>query len=507
MNQAMKEKLASLAGAGNYLEDKTTLERYASDHSLTRACAPKCVVRLSRPEQIMELLKLANEERLPVVPFSSGTDFLGGAVPSLGGILLDMSGMKQVTELDAKLWTVTVAPGVTFRELNQLLTKDGLRVQIPLLTPPNASVLATYLDREPVPGAGDFIYGNEHINTFRVALANGEPFTIGNPAMPGAPHAGPMGPALNWYRLFMCAQGTMGIVYEMNLKLIPLPKAQKVMFAGFDSLSDALRAVKEIQRQELGYECFVLNQCDMGILALKEDVSLTDKMKKGEYIGRRGTPRWTHDMWHAFESFDPLRPKLPAWTVVISLVGWARQPEAKVAWQEKDLRGLAARLGFEVKATVGGVIGLDRLVADELVNPWRMQKRFGFKGLCHELKFHATATNLPKVEAALNQACARHNYSTAEVGAYIQPVERARSFACCYDFYSFPNREEETARLKALYADASEAMIEAGAFFDRPYGPWAEMMYRRNATYTEYLRKVKAELDPNNILNPGKLCF
>ena len=50
-------------------------------------------------------------------------------------------------------------------------------------------------------------------------------------------------------------------------------------------------------------------------------------------------------------------------------------------------------------------------------------------------------------------------------------------------------------------------MIYAGAFFDRPYGPWADMMYRRNATYTEYLKKIKKDLDPNNIMNPGKLCF
>ena len=62
-------------------------------------------------------------------------------------------------------------------------------------------------------------------------------------------------------------------------------------------------------------------------------------------------------------------------------------------------------------------------------------------------------------------------------------------------------------RVKALFNEASEAIINAGAFFDRPYGPWADMMYRRNATYAEYLRKIKAQLDPNNILNPGKLCF
>jgi FAD/FMN-containing dehydrogenase len=50
-------------------------------------------------------------------------------------------------------------------------------------------------------------------------------------------------------------------------------------------------------------------------------------------------------------------------------------------------------------------------------------------------------------------------------------------------------------------------LIEAGAFFDRPYGVWADLMYSRTGTYTEYLKKLKVELDPNNIMNPGKLCF
>jgi FAD/FMN-containing dehydrogenase len=121
--------------------------------------------------------------------------------------------------------------------------------------------------------------------------------------------------------------------------------------------------------------------------------------------------------------------------------------------------------------------------------------------------FKATATNLPKIEAVLNEVCARYNYSTAEIGAYIQPVERARTFDCRIDLHAWQNREADRENVKALYEEVSDALIEAGAFFDRPYGPWADMMYRRNATYAEYLRKIKAELDPNNILNPGKLCF
>ena len=205
--------------------------------------------------------------------------------------------------------------------------------------------------------------------------------------------------------------------------------------------------------------------------------------------------------------FDALRPSFPPWTLIISLTGWARHPEDKVAYQELDLRELMAEMGSELHTSMGGTVGLGKIFADELVLPWRLQKRFGYRGSCHGLSFHATAENIPRIEEVLYQTAAKYRYSAADVGAYLQPVERARTFYCVYDLHCDPNREDEAQRVKALFNEASEAIINAGAFFDRPYGPWADMMYRRNATYAEYLKKIKAQLDPNNILNPGKLCF
>ena len=455
-------------------------------------------------EQLQEIVRYANQERLPVVPFSSGTDFLGGAVPSIGGILVDLSTMKKVSEFSSHFWHVTVEPGVTFLKLQQELLKDGLRVQVPLHTPPSASVLATYFDRAVVPGAGDFIYGNEQIQTFRVVMPSGDSFTIGNPALPNAPHSHPMGPGLNFYRLFMCAQGTLGICYEMNLRLLPVPKVQKILFAAFETAADVLKVIKAIQRKELGYECFALNNFDMATMVIKEDAADTESLKQGTYVSNTGAKWWGHDMRHRF---DALRPSFPPWTLVISLDGWARRPEEKVAYQEQDLREMMAEIGSELNYSIGGIVGLGNIVADELILPWGLQKRFGYRGSCHGLSFHATAENIPRIEEVLYQTAAKHRYSAADVGAYLQPVERARSFYCVYDLHCDPNREDEVQRVKALYNEASEAMITAGAFFDRPYGPWAEMMYRRNATYAEYLRKIKAQLDPNNIMNPGKLCF
>ena len=61
--------------------------------------------------------------------------------------------------------------------------------------------------------------------------------------------------------------------------------------------------------------------------------------------------------------------------------------------------------------------------------------------------------------------------------------------------------------VKKLWQKASAELINNGAYFDRPYGIWAPLMYSRAADYSQMLKKLKAETDPNNILNPGKLCF
>ena len=58
-----------------------------------------------------------------------------------------------------------------------------------------------------------------------------------------------------------------------------------------------------------------------------------------------------------------------------------------------------------------------------------------------------------------------------------------------------------------MWLEASERLINDGAFFDRPYGQWADMVYCRAGTYTQKLKQLKKEFDPNNILNPGHLCF
>jgi FAD/FMN-containing dehydrogenase len=70
-----------------------------------------------------------------------------------------------------------------------------------------------------------------------------------------------------------------------------------------------------------------------------------------------------------------------------------------------------------------------------------------------------------------------------------------------------PADKNDRALAERLFAAASETLIAQGAYFSRPYGPWADLVYSRDATATRVLRTVKQIVDPNHVMNPGKLCF
>ena len=503
MSDSILEGLAGIVGADNASDERSVLEAYSRDQSFVPARKPNYVVRPGKVEQVQDVIRLANSYVMPVIPFSSGTDFHGGTVPEQGGILIDMCRLNNIIHVDERNWNALIETGVTYSHLQTELEKRHLRVATPLTSPPSASVLADYMERNPVITAADFIFGNELFNTYDIVMPTGELFTIGHPPTKKARSMAPDGPALDFYRLFQGAQGTMGIVVRMSIRLLPLPDAQKVLFIPADTVERAVEIIQRIERRELGLECFALNSFNLAAL-LVEDAAQEAKLRKGEYIGAGGARPWTAKQLAQFEG---LRERLPAWTVVICLTGWARRAEEKLEYQELDLKDVATEFGFEVKNTVGGVAGLDKIIKEEVIHPWRMQKRFGYRGSCHGLMFHARPDTVSELEDTIYEVASLYHYPSGDIGGYLLPIERGRTIYCEYDFHCNLDDPVDSQRVKGLFEEASEALADRGAFFDRPYGTWAEAMYRRAGTYTEYLKKIKRKLDPNNVMNPGKLCF
>ena len=147
-----KQKLEKIVGTGNVFNNEDILEGYSSDISFVNRVRPAYVVKPKTPGEVQKLITLANETKTPLIPVSSGAPhFKGDTVPSNGGsIIVDLNHMKKVEFVDRPRRVAMVEPGVTFGELIPLCTKQGLRLNLPLLPRNTKSVVGSILEREPV---------------------------------------------------------------------------------------------------------------------------------------------------------------------------------------------------------------------------------------------------------------------------------------------------------------------------------------------------------------------
>ena len=256
---SIKNDLASIVGPDSVLDDEQSLSRYASDQSFVSSRMPDLVAFAHSVEQVQSIVKYANKTRVPLVPFSSGLNLQGGTVPREGGIVLNLSRMNKILAVDVDNWSCVIEPGVTASALQDELERHGLRAMLPLGIHPNRSALTSFLERDPALAAASFEYGNELIMDTEIVLPSGDLFRTGlwsSGVKPGSP-MGPVRAMLN--RLWTGAQGTLGIMTKMNIKVEYLPRSRNLFMIPFDSFPEAMEPLRMLQRKEIGLECFMLN--------------------------------------------------------------------------------------------------------------------------------------------------------------------------------------------------------------------------------------------------------
>lgn len=133
----VKAKLSQVVGNENFSDDPATLQTYATDFSRTPAGAANYVVKPASAEEVSAVIKLCNENHIPVVPCSSKVHFFGATIPKEGGLVLDMSRMDKILEIDPDNRRVRFEAGVTWDKLTRELKKQGFRVVMPLTPRPN----------------------------------------------------------------------------------------------------------------------------------------------------------------------------------------------------------------------------------------------------------------------------------------------------------------------------------------------------------------------------------
>jgi FAD/FMN-containing dehydrogenase len=485
---AIKDELTGIVGAESVTDDAKRLEPYSRDYSLSAPSMPGYVVQPKNAEEIQGIIKLANKNKLPVIPCSSGIHFNGDTIPAKGGIVLDLSKMNKILAIDDRNRMVRVEPGVTWEQLQPELAKKDMMAIAPLLPHPQKSALISHLERDPavIP---KFEY-TDALVTMEVVLPEGEIFKTGSAAVPGFPDksfadgVNPSGPGnMMWTRMLQGAQGTLGVVTWGQFKIEYRPKVNMPYFIPFKNLDDAVVAVRKMQRRMIGEECLILNNVDLAAILAKQ---------------------WPGD-------FNTLREKLPPWMLILVLGGGVRFPEDKIEYEEDALKAVAAELSIkELPTSIPGAPGVEKEMADMLRVAWPSDKAYwklAYKGGCQDIFFHTVMGKAQSFSKAIGELATKHGYAASDLGCYVQPViyGGACHFEC--NFFYNPENTEEVEKIKKLYAEAAKVVMDMGGFFSRPYGPAVDMVYQQATEYTAELKKIKKLMDPNNIMSSGRLCF
>lgn len=246
MNKKFIKDLKTTLTPDNVL---TTLEEryaYAQDATNIKKIEhlPDAVVFAENKEQVQKVVKLASKYKVPVICRGAGTNVVGACTVEHGGIILNFSKMNKILELSRENMTARVQPGVIVGDLQKEAEKLGL------FYPPDPSNLAVSTIGGSIAqssgGAKTFKYGStkDYVIDLEVITAKGEILRTGSNTIKNAT-------GYNLSTLFVGSEGTLGIVTEATLKLIPKPESRMVLMTYFDRIEDSILAVNSIIEQNI----------------------------------------------------------------------------------------------------------------------------------------------------------------------------------------------------------------------------------------------------------------
>jgi FAD/FMN-containing dehydrogenase len=379
-------------------------------------------------------------------------------------------------------------PGVTFAELAAAVAEEGLRLNTPLLPRSTKSVVGSLLDREPVTMPKYHWDIADPLTCVEVVFGTGDIFRTGAAAGPGTlaeqwqsggaqkEAAGPS--AASWYRLIQGAQGTMGIVTWASVRCEVAPQVAVPFFVGDSGLDKLLTVMRWLIRRRLVNECFIFDRTDLASAAASQcSAKLTD-----------------------------VEADLPQWILFFNVAGYDYLPDLRVEGQIADMREIARDAGFQAVDHLGAVSAsqlLNALHDSASEQYWKLRRRGAF----HDVFFLTTYGKLTDLLTTMSELASAYDFPVSDMGVYLQPIVQGTGCHCEFSLFYDPASPKALASAKALARAATGRLMDEGAFFSRPYGSDAAVVFERDPATVAALRKVKAIVDPLHLMNPGKLCF
>ena len=234
----LAERAAAIVGGPFVLSDKPSLDVYGAD-ALKQSHPPDLVVLPGNTQEISQIAAMCHELRVPLVVRGGGTGYTGGAVPTHGGIVLSLERLNRILEIDEINLLARVQPNVITGDLQDAVEKVGL-----FYPPDPASLRQCAIGGNVAECAGGpraFKYGTtkRYVLALEAVLPTGEIIHTGSKAVKNV-----VGYDLT--QLLVGSEGTLAIITEVTLRLVPKPAAQRALLASFPDIESAVDAVTKL---------------------------------------------------------------------------------------------------------------------------------------------------------------------------------------------------------------------------------------------------------------------
>jgi FAD/FMN-containing dehydrogenase len=444
-----RARLAAIVGQDGIIDNPSIEQPFSLDQILRPPLAPSFLVKPRNVDEVQEIVLWANETLTPLVPVSSGGPrFRGDTLPTAPeSVMVDLSNMKRILKIDRRNRLALIEPGVTYGQLQPELEEAGLRLIMPLLPRRSKSIIASLLEREPIMSPRYQWNLGEPLRSLEIVWGNGDKFYSGGGTFRGEREE-------DWQ------QGLVPVLGPGPGQL----DFYKLISAAQGSMGIVTWASVKCEVHP-GYRKLFLVPAGR----LEDLIDFTYRLLRfrfGDELFILNDACLAYILSPDAAGIASLQHILPAWTVVVGITGGQILPRERIRAREEDIHDIAQQFGLKMVPAVPGCRGGDLL--EMILSPsaepyWKLRA----KGGVQEIFFLHCEFILP------------------------------------FD----PNSEAEVQRAADLFRDASHRLFDQKAYFSRPYGLWADMVYNADARTTIVTRKMKGIFDPNHVMNPGKLCF
>lgn len=252
------QALAERFGPEQFSQALAVREQHGRDESAyTHIPPPAAVVFAHSTQDVQDTVALCAQHATPLIPYGAGSSLEGHLLAVQGGISLDVSRMNQILRINAEDLTATVQPGVTRKALNDALKSHGLFFPID----PGADASIGGMTATRASGTNAVRYGTMRENVLALQVVNAQGALLRTGTRARKSSAG-----YDLTRLYVGSEGTLGIITEITLRLYPLPEAVSAAVVNFPSVADAVATV--IQTIQLGVPIARVELVDAGSIAM-----------------------------------------------------------------------------------------------------------------------------------------------------------------------------------------------------------------------------------------------